>query len=75
MLAGGYRVLTQGRAMQMGKTPLHAAAHQGRLEVARLLLEAGADVTAKDMVSGRSVGDGARGIRKRRYFGEGWQPF
>ena len=37
--------------------PLNAAAISGHLEVARLLLEAGADITAKDTVSGRSVGD------------------
>ena len=31
------------------KNPLHSAAHWGRIECLRLLLEAGADVTAKNV--------------------------
>jgi ankyrin repeat protein len=33
-----------------GWTPLHIAAREGRLEVARLLLEGGADIKAKNDV-------------------------
>ncbi len=43
--------------MQNGETPLSAAAYRGRLEVARLLLEKGADVDRADNVRRR----GARG--------------
>jgi len=47
-----WRMLTRVRAPQDGRTPLHVAAHMRDLEVARLLLEAKADITAKDTVSG-----------------------
>ena len=60
-----------GHAPQNGITPLHAAADHGHLEVARLLLEVGADINAKAAVSGRSVGDAGLGVRTRRGFGEG----
>ena len=63
--------LTRGHAPQTGWTPLHAAVHFGRIGVVRLLLEAGADTTAKNEVSGRSLGDGGLGIRTIRGFGEG----
>ena len=66
-------MLTRRCALQLlyGYTPLIIAAKNGHSEVVKLLLEAGADVTATDMVSERSVGDGWLGIRTRRYFGEG----
>ena len=38
--------------MQDGVTPLLIAAHQDHVEMLRLLLGAGADVQAADMVSG-----------------------
>ena len=43
--------LTRGRAPQGGNTPLHLAVRNGHLEVARALLAARADITAKDNVS------------------------
>ena len=46
------QVLTRGHAPQDGATPLHVVALLGHLKVARLLLEAGADINAKDTVSG-----------------------
>ena len=49
-------VLTQGCAPQVGWTPLHMAADSGNLEVARALVQAGADITAKNNVSEREVG-------------------
>ena len=64
-------MLTGGFAPQSGFTPLHISARKGHLEVARLLLEAGADITAQTLVSGRIVGDGWLGVRMRRGFGEG----
>ena len=54
-------MLTRGCAPQDGFTPLHAAAMGGYVELARLLLEAGADITATNDVSGRSMGDGGLG--------------
>ena len=59
------RVLTNGRAPQYGLTPMHAAADKGHHEMARLLLEAGADINAMLWVSERSVGDRGLGIRTR----------
>ena len=64
-------MLTRRCVPQLGTTPLHDAAGQGHPEVVKLLLEAGADITAKTEVSERSVGDGGLGIRTRRDFGEG----
>ena len=50
------RILIRGVAPQNGYTPLHAAAMGVHLEVARVLLDAGADITAEDNVSQRRVG-------------------
>ena len=50
------RVLTRGRAPQDGETPLHKAAGAVHLEVARALLLAGADITAKKWVSEGGLG-------------------
>jgi len=43
--------LTRGRAPQEGWTPLHFAAGSGHPEMARALLDARADITAKIYVS------------------------
>jgi len=64
------RVLTRGGAPQYGRTPLHAAAMGDHLEVARVLLEAGAGITAKDNVSERRVGGEGQRIRESIGFGE-----
>ena len=56
------QVLTRGHAPQDELTPLYIAAEVGHLEVASLLLKAGADINAKGPVSGRSVGDEGLGI-------------
>ena len=45
-------VLTQGGAPQEGTTPLGIAALRGHDALARVLLEVGADVHAKDEVRG-----------------------
>ena len=61
--------LTRGRAPQDGMTPLHFAVMNRLPEVAQALLDAGADITAKNNVSeGRVGGEGQR-IRERRGFG------
>ena len=65
------RMLTRRRVPQFGKTLLHWAARNGHSEWVKLLLEAGANITATDKVSERSLGDGGLGIRTRRDFGEG----
>jgi len=64
-------MLTRRRVPQDGFTLLHVAAVNGHPEVAKLLLDWGADITTKTPVSERSVGDGGLGIRTRKYFGEG----
>jgi len=56
-------------------TPLHIAVRKARtsqahLEVARVLLEAGADITAKTNVSERRVGGEGHRIRDSIDFGE-----
>ena len=42
------------------RTPLHLAAGEGRLEIVRLLCEAGADVNVKDRWGGRPLDDAKR---------------
>ncbi len=37
---------------QTGKTPLHAAIEKGKLDVAQLLLQSGANLEAQDKVRG-----------------------
>ena len=64
-------MLTRRRVPQYGYTPLHWASLKDHPEVVKLLLEAGADMTATDKVRERSVGDGGLGIRTKRDFGEG----
>ena len=63
-------MLTRGCAPQDGETPLYIAAEKGHLEVARVLLEAGADITANDNVSERRVGGEGQRIRESMDFGE-----
>ena len=46
-------MLTRGCAPQSGDAPLHLAAVKGHAAVVRVLVEAGADVTAKNKVSER----------------------
>ena len=67
-------LLTRGRAPQFNpSTPLHYAAkncaQKGDLEVARALLEAGADITVEDEVSEGGVGSKAQIIRESTDFG------
>ena len=64
-------MLTRRRAPQDGWTPLYWAAQEGHAEVVKLLLKAGADVTATDKVRERSVRHGGLGVRTSKYFGEG----
>ena len=64
------QVLTRGHAPQNGRMPLHIAAHEGLPKLVKQLLEAGADIAAKDTVSGRSVGYGGLEVRTSRNFGE-----
>lgn len=51
--------------VQPGSTPLHGAARQDRLPVARLLIQFGADVNAKTDL-GQSVLDAARSSKKQK---------
>jgi len=60
----------RGRASQIGRTPMHSASMRDHLEVARVLLVAGADITAKDNVSERGVGREGLRIRESIQFGE-----
>ena len=64
--------LTRGCAPQDGWTPLHVAAAWRHDAVVRVLVKAGADVTAKNKVSERRVGgDGNMLGERRRFFGMG----
>ena len=47
-----------------GFTPLHRAAFDGRVEVARLLLDAGAKVNQQDAIGGRTPLHQAAGCRR-----------
>jgi len=67
-------VLTRGCAPQSGSTPLHIAACQGHAAVVRVLVEVGADVTAKNKVGERRVGGDGHMLSKRRDFLEWGQP-
>jgi hypothetical protein len=64
------RVLTRGGAPQDGDTPLHLAAMYGYPEVVRALVEAGADITAKNKVSERRGGGFGHRLGQSRDFGE-----
>ena len=58
--------LTRGCSLQVGITPLHGAADQGRITVLQMLLEAGADNTATTPVMGGVEGSaivGAHGSK------------
>jgi hypothetical protein len=55
---------------QDGHTPLHIAAYKGHDAVVRVLVEAGADATAKDKVSERRVGGDGHMLEERRGFSE-----
>ena len=59
------------RAPQDGATPLFIAAEKGRLAVARILLDAGANTEAKDKVRARIVFSFAPGVRSD---GGWWMP-
>ena len=56
---------------QDGETPLHKAARNNRLEVAQALIAAGANVEAKNNVSGTEYGVRRRGADAPR---NGWGP-
>ena len=62
--------MTRGCAPQDGHTPLHAAAFMGRDAVVRVLVEEGADVTAKNKVRERRVGGDGHMLGERRGFSE-----
>ena len=57
--------MTRRRVPQNEITPLHMTAVSGHPEVAKLLLDWGADITATNEVSERSLGDRGLGIRTR----------
>jgi len=63
------RMLTLGCASQYGRMPLFVATKLGFLDIGRVLLEAGADITAKDNVSERRVGGEGQRIRASRDLG------
>ena len=64
----------RGCAPQDDSTPLHIAANRGHDAVVRILVEAGADVTAKDKVSERRVGGDGQMLSMRRDCSEWGQP-
>ena len=66
------RLLTRGGVPQDGCTPLNIAARWGQEAVARVLIDAGADITAKDKVCGRGRGRGQM-LGETRDFGGSWQ--
>ena len=64
------QVLTRGRALQNGFTPLLVAVQRGNLKVAKLLLKAGADINAEEDLVSEGLG-----IRTRGGFEESLQPW
>ena len=68
-------LLTRQRApLQIGQTPLHLAAFDGKEGVIKALLEAGADPAAKDKVRGQRDGGSGRAEGRKgggRYAGRG----
>ena len=62
-------MLTRQGALQDGWTPLYAAVLSDQDAISRVLLEAGADITAKDKVCERGL-EGGRRCWERRDFGE-----
>ena len=67
-LRGRWLLLTRQRALlQDGETPLHSAAAAGHEGAIGVLLEAGADLQAKDNVSGDREGESGDGS------GKGWE--
>ena len=61
MIAGGGDV--NQKTNQWRNTPLHYAARRGHLSVARMLVEAGADLTVRDE-GGKTAADWATGELK-----------